>query len=422
MIKILHFADAHIDMANYGRHDPETGIPFRIQDFLKSLDTIVDTAIAEKVDLVLFAGDAYKDRTPAPTYQREWGKRMMRLSKAGILTLLLVGNHDISPAVGRAYSFQEFDTLEVPHIKLIAKPCLLKSVDLEGKPVQIIALPWITRGSVAAAMMNSESREDANPVEHLQDTYTQLVDEWLNQADPNLPVILLAHASVEGALYGAERLVMLGNDLTLSPGLVKDRRLAYTALGHIHKKQDLNEGGQPPVVYPGSIERVDFGEAGDQKYFVIADVEHGNTRVDFRQLIGIREFIDRRITLTDATDITEKILKVLPAKTKLKDPIIRLTVEYPRELDAMIDENTLRELCKEAFEFHFIRHSTAGTRIRLEGDQSIAQLPVTELTHIYWNSVHIEPDEQEQLQKLVDDIVKEASDFNLESDQTGQTL
>ena len=47
----------------------------RVMDFLKSLDTIVDTAIAEKVDLVIFAGDAYKDRNPAPTFQREWGRR-----------------------------------------------------------------------------------------------------------------------------------------------------------------------------------------------------------------------------------------------------------------------------------------------------------------------------------------------------------
>jgi len=68
MIKLLHFADAHIDIANYGVHDPRTGLPLRVMDFLKSLDTIVDTAIEEQVDLVTFAGDAYKDRSPAPPF------------------------------------------------------------------------------------------------------------------------------------------------------------------------------------------------------------------------------------------------------------------------------------------------------------------------------------------------------------------
>jgi DNA repair protein SbcD/Mre11 len=112
-LTVLHFADAHIDMANYGRHDPQTGLPMRVMDFLKSLDTIVETAISEKVDLVLFAGDAYKDRNPAPTFQREWGKRIMRLAHAGIPTLLLVGNHDLSPAAYRAHALDAFHTLEV---------------------------------------------------------------------------------------------------------------------------------------------------------------------------------------------------------------------------------------------------------------------------------------------------------------------
>ena len=47
MPTILHFADAHIDMANYGRHDPQTGLPLRVVDFLNSLDTIVQAAIDE---------------------------------------------------------------------------------------------------------------------------------------------------------------------------------------------------------------------------------------------------------------------------------------------------------------------------------------------------------------------------------------
>ncbi len=101
---------------------PSVGLPLRVLDFLKSLDTIVDTAIAEKVDLVLFAGDAYKDRNPAPTFQREWGQRVMRLSRAGIPTLLLVGNHDTSPALGRAHTLEPFNTLEVPNVLVLDHP------------------------------------------------------------------------------------------------------------------------------------------------------------------------------------------------------------------------------------------------------------------------------------------------------------
>ena len=82
------------------------------------------------MDLVIFAGDAYKDRSPAPTFQREWGKRIIRLSKAGIRTLLLVGNHDLSPSLGRANAIQEFETLDIPHVTVLAKPQFLCADEL----------------------------------------------------------------------------------------------------------------------------------------------------------------------------------------------------------------------------------------------------------------------------------------------------
>jgi len=407
MLKIVHFADAHIDMANYGRHNTQTGLPMRVEDFLKSLDEIVNTAIEEKADLVLFAGDAYKDRTPAPTFQREWGKRIMKLSRAGIPTLLLIGNHDISPATGRAYAIQEFDTLEVPHVRVVSQPSLLKPADLEGLPIQVIALPWVSRSTVAAGILNAGLQDSVNTYEHLHNTFTSMIEVFFQETDPNLPVILLAHASVEGAVYGGERSVMLGADFTLSGSLVKDPRLDYTALGHIHKKQDLNQGKQPPVVYPGSIERVDFGEAGDEKYFVIAHVEKKNTRVEFRQLTGIRTFIDRHIQLQASENVTETCIAALPSRSKLKDAVVRLIIDYPRELEPMIDETALREHAKETFEFHLIRRPSMDNRTRLDTDLPIASLSPLQLTELFWKSEKTSEEDQKILLKLAGEIISE---------------
>ena len=189
-MRILHFADAHIDIASQRRRDPESGLPIRVLDFLKALDAIVDTAINEKVDLVLFTGDAYKDRTPVPTYQREWGRRIMRLSQAGIPTLLLVGNHDLPPASGRANALQEFDTLEVPHVRVLAKPSFLKPEDLEGLPLQIIALPWISRsGMMATLSASGEDVSGRNVYEEIEKRVTGLVNRWLDEADPEIPIV-----------------------------------------------------------------------------------------------------------------------------------------------------------------------------------------------------------------------------------------
>jgi exonuclease SbcD len=410
-MRILHFADAHIDIANHGRHDPETGLPVRVLDFLKSLDIIINTAISEKVDMVIFAGDAYKDRTPSPTFQREWGRRIMQLSKAGIPTLLLIGNHDISPALGRAHAIQEFDTLEVPFIHVLSIPGFLTPKEL-GLPLQVIALPWVSKSAYVAAW-DLSGEEALEAYSSMEERITNRVNEWLEQADPNLPIIMAAHASVQGAKYGSERSVMLGSDLVLSGSLVKDRRLDYVALGHLHKAQNLNEGFHPPVVYSGSIERVDFGEAQDDKFFVIADVEHGHTTVEWRKLDQIRSFIDCSVELTSPENITSLLESTLPAKNRLKDAFVRLTITYPREWESLIDDQSIRNYASEAFEFHIIRRPQLETRIRLPADQAVGSLSPMELLDIYWKASHIEPEEQDSLNRL-------ASEILLDNQDTGQ--
>ncbi len=410
-IKILHFADAHIDMANYGRHDPVSGLPLRVQDFLKSLDTIIDTAIQEKVDLVLFAGDAYKDRNPAPTFQREWNKRVMRLSLAGIPTLLLVGNHDTSPALGRAHTLDPFSTLEVPNVLVLERPSFLRPDDLWGLPLQVIAIPWISRaGLIASQELTSSSPETVDQA--IEERLTVIVHQMLDEADPDLPVVLTAHASVQGAVYGGERTVMLGGDLILPGSLVRDPRLDYVALGHIHKWQDLNEGAHPPVIYPGSIERVDFGEAADDKYFVIAHVERGHTEVEWRKLTGVRPFIDRHLRLKSQEDVTGQLLKALPHADKLEDAIVRLVLEYPRDWEALIDEAALREYASAAFEFHLIKRPMMEARVRLAQDEGVSSLTPLELLDVYWRSSHVTPTEETSLQKLAQEIMEEPEDLS----------
>src|SRR4030042_1219134 len=111
MIRILHFADLHLGVETYGRVDAATGRSTRLLDFLRALDELVDYAVEERVDLVLFCGDAYKSREPSQTHQREFARRVRRLVDAGIPVFLLVGNHDLPAAVSRATSLEIYDTL-----------------------------------------------------------------------------------------------------------------------------------------------------------------------------------------------------------------------------------------------------------------------------------------------------------------------
>ena len=101
-MRIVHFADVHIGVENYSKIDPGTGLSTRLIDFLDTFDEVVDYAMGNGADLVLFCGDAYKSRDPSQTHQREFAKRVARLSAAGIPVFLVVGNHDSPNVFGRA--------------------------------------------------------------------------------------------------------------------------------------------------------------------------------------------------------------------------------------------------------------------------------------------------------------------------------
>jgi exonuclease SbcD len=281
-------------------------------------------------------------------------------------------------------------------------PELLHPKDLWDLPIQVIALPWIARSGLMASL-DMSATDSSEVFANIESRISELIEGWLEEADPNLPLILTAHASVQGATFGSERMVMLGSDLVLPASLVKNPRFDYVALGHIHKPQDLNEGGQPPVIYPGSIERVDFGEAADDRFFIIAEVTRGKTKVEWKKLEGARRFIDRRTVLTSSENVMENLKSALPKIKEIEGAIIRLIVEYPREYDSLIDESALRKYAEDAFEFHLVKHPQMEARIRLPADQTVSSLSPLDLLDQYWRAAKIE--DADALQKLAQEII-----------------
>lgn len=417
MLKILHFSDAHIDMANHGKRDQASGLPIRVLDFLSALDKIINYAIENQVDLVLFTGDTYRDRTPAPTFQREWGKRIKRLSEAKIPTILLVGNHDTSPAFGRAHALQEFETLAIPYVHVISKPVFFTPPDLNDTPVQVIGLPWISRSSFL-----SNTEQETTDLESIYGDmelrYLNFIENCLEESNPDLPILFTAHATIQGADYGGERFVMLGKDQVISGSLVRNPNFDYVALGHIHKPQNLNENAHPPVIYPGSIERVDFGEINDEKFFVVASVEKGKTKIEWVPLNG-RRFLDHTIDLRNINkhgfsnesiptplQIRTYFEEYLPEMDEIADTIARLQLKYPRDWEVLIEDHWIRERYQSALEFQFIRKPIVEARLRLPDDQEISSIPPEQLLKIYLENQSYESEEIEILQALAKEIIQ----------------
>jgi exonuclease SbcD len=307
--------------------------------------------------------------------------------------------------LGRAHALTEFDTLQVKYVQVLDKPQFLGPDELWNLPLQVIALPWISRSGMMA-QLDLKGGDPGKIFEQLESKLNELVNHWLENADPDLPTVLTAHASVQGAKYGGERTVMLGGDLVLSGSLVKNPQFDYVALGHIHKPQNLNEDSHPPVIYPGSIERVDFGEAGDEKFFVTVEVEPGQTEVEWRKLEGIRPFVDRFVELDSPKGVTDQLRDALPPEGELRDAVVRLVVEYPREWESSLDEAAIREYTSETFEFHLVKRPQMETRVRLPEGQIVGSMTALELLDLYWKANHAEPDNVESLQALAAEIIQ----------------
>ena len=401
-VKILHFADAHIDSYTGGRIDPANGLPYHTNDFLKALDEIIDTAISEQVQLVLFAGDAYRSPIPVPTFQREWQRRIVRLSEARIPLLIIPGNHDISSNTFRASSLQELDTLPVPYLHLAARGIhLFTPEELDGVPVQVIAVPWMPISLLSARDENNTLTPEERAAK-MENEITTRVRRALERSDPDLPVILLAHYSVPGSKYPSGQAAETGRDVTLSRALVCDPAFSYTALGHIHLFQNLNEGEQPPAVYPGSIERVDYGEAREEKGFIIAEVSNHHTEYEFRKL-HTRHMYNLSLKLENAETMQQELLDALPSAEEARGAMIKLEFTYPHEWESMFSEKELRERVRDALDFRLKRNPVYSSRIRIQ-DRNISSLTPSDLLKAYCLSVKMTDSETDAILPLAEEI------------------
>ncbi len=343
MIKILHFADIHLGVENYGRTDPATGMSSRLLDFLAALDQAVDHALQNRVDLALFAGDAYKTRDPTPTQQREFARRVRRLAEGGIPVFLLVGNHDTPNVLGKAHSVEIFDTLGVQDVQVARKPGTYRIETLHG-PLQIVALPWVVKGALLAREeYKNLTLEELG--EQILKKVADIIQAEVAALEPGVPALLAAHASVQGATYGSERSVMLGQDIVFPLGLLADPAFDYVALGHIHRHQVVNPGAYPPVVYSGSLERVDFGEEGQDKGFVVVDLGKGNTTFEFVP-VRARPFVTIQVDAR-GTDPTQAVLSAISG-ANVAGAVVRVRVQMDPEQEGSFREEEVRRALRDA--------------------------------------------------------------------------
>ncbi len=412
-VRLLHFADLHIGMENYGRLDPATGVNGRVLDFLRCFDELIDYGLEREVDLVIFAGDAYKRRAPNPTYQRAFARRIKRLADAGVPVVLLIGNHDLPAMVQRASSVDIFRTLDVANVT-VGRVEEVHHIETRRGPVQVATVPYPVRQRLLAhdeyRGLSIEQLDEA-----LQHIVTDNIRALAAQLDPDLPAVLTAHLSVSGATFGSERSVMIGRDAVVLKSALADPAWDYVALGHVHKHQSLNDGGYPPIVYSGSLERIDFGEEGQPKGFCWVELARGKKTT--RGWTAAWKFVevDARRFVTVRADVRESASPMMALQQAivphdLRDAVVRLIVRMRADQEPLVRDRDVRALLSDAyFIAGIVREVEREARVRL-GSLAPEEMTDRELLVKYLETKNTEPERADLLLEHAEAVFAGESD------------
>lgn len=400
-IRVLHIGDLHLGVELYGRPDPERGYGTRAGDFLNALDQAL--AHAERADLVLFPGDIYKNCDPNPTIQREFARRIRRAARHAPV-VIIPGNHDLPNAFARASSVEIFEVLEVENVHVLRKPQVVP-VETRRGPVLIAALPFLPKSRLVTL---DEARGKTIPevLQTMEQKLHEQIDELAEDVQktragmsPDTPAILMAHYTVRGAVFGGYgRGTLLAPEVQLELPYFKKAEWDYVALAHIHKHQSVPANdlhGQPPVIYPGSIERVDFGEEKEEKGVVWAEVERGNTEWKFLRL-NPRRFLTLHVTADDADPIGSVREKLEARKEAIQDAVVRLYYRLAPGLPN-IPERELRASLDGAHYVAGIRRETENQDNRIRVGHMTTQLTPLEALDVYLKNQQFPEARREEL-------------------------
>ena len=238
MIRILHTADWHLGQSFFG-YD-------RTDEHLHFLDWLCDTIRQHEVDVLIIAGDVFDVSNPSAASQRMFYRFVSRVTteNPALQLVVVAGNHDSAAR------------LEAPLPLLQEMRTEIKGVvpKREGKPLydDLIVELKNARGEVEALCLAVPFLRQGDYVvpEGAENTYAagvrmfyqELVQCAALRQTENQALVAVGHLQAVGSEIAekdySERTIIGGLEC-VSPD-VFDERIAYTALGHIHKAQRVS--------------------------------------------------------------------------------------------------------------------------------------------------------------------------------------
>ena len=328
-MRILHTADNHLGREEFSRVDKKTGMNARGLDYLESFKNICKIALNERVDLFIIAGDMFDSPEPNQYYIIESMRMLKKVSKAGITTLIINGNTDLSVKHNPlAY------LAEIENVYVTTKPdtFILGSYD-------IVCVPY--------------SSND----------FTQRLDQAL-AISPSENKILVSHIPVKPAIESTES---YENIPPIDISLIPDR-FTYAALGHMHKFQQIDYS--IPIFYSGASERFDFSEEDEDKYALLIEVDGSVSVKPYRLPVRHMRSLDLDCLNLKANEILAKIDAIIEDNSEqISNAIVKIMLY---NLDVNEKSNLDMDKIKAKFDAAF----ECMIEVKTRGEKEIKEITI----------------------------------------------
>lgn len=388
-MKIAHIADAH-----WGFGYPGPNPAARFEDITRSMDWVADRIIAEGCELVLFAGDAFKDARVfidrATAEIKAFVAWLRKLSAAGLEVIVISGtpSHD---AISAYHLIRE---MQIPGVQVFTEPGIASS---DEGPL-VACLPGMNRSSFAL-----QDDFAGLPPHEFHAKMTNWITDTCRELREGLtgPVILMSHLTYDLADTGFED-ALLQNEPILTDEAA--RLFDLVCLGHIHRPQRAGTN----VFYSGAPERHNFGDEHTEPGFWIHDTD------TFTTLFASSEFIPtpaRRFRTIDwcDMDIEAWLDGQVDEFSSIKDAIVRVRYSCSEELQKRFDRRSLEKALYNAGAYF-----VSEIRAEVERSERIRDAEVTEglnpLTALaaWGNNQEIKEPEIAELQAMTTELMEGA--------------
>lgn len=231
-VKFIHAADLHLGSVFSGFQHMHGAIYDQIKNSgYVALTKLVDKAIQERIDFVIFAGDIYDHEERNLKAQLKFKSEMERLNHYSIPVYLIHGNHDY---INGNY----FDISLPPNVYVYGREVEVKQFIKEddGTSVNLYGFSYDKR--------------------HIHD---RIIQEYKPTGNSDYHIGIL-HGNLDGESVH-------GNYAPFSRSELLSKQFDYWALGHIHKRMEILH--DPPAIYPGCLQGRNKKETGEKGFYMV---------------------------------------------------------------------------------------------------------------------------------------------------------